>query len=560
MLSEFSVQNLGVIESAKLKFSPGFSVLTGETGAGKSLLLNGLKMLMGSRSDNKLVRHGAEKASVDGIWSIENAGTSELLKNKNVDLEENELFVSRTLTSDGKTRLTLGGRSLPLSAMSEISEKLVEIHGQSEQLKLKDPIAQRSILDAFGSKGISPAFLEYSEQYEKWRKLKRRIRDLEENSSKREIEIRYNRDLVDRFLALEPEEDEIEDIELKIEKISHIEDIAKGSREISEILFPEEFDGPISTLEHISEMLEKLSKYDSKLSEMSNGIVRGLSLLEQVTEDFEDYVNSIDLDSLRELHELEDRLSDLKIFAKPFGSDLNRAIKECLKAQEFLAENEQEIDLEGLQAERKEIEKSVAIAAKRLSEARSEAAQKLSSDVNTELAGLAMQGTEIVIEVNPKPASTDGADSVEFLIETKGGNRRPIMKAASGGELSRIMLALEVVAADETSESTLVFDEIDSGIGGATAIEVGRRLAKLSQKHQVIVVSHLPQVSCWAETHYVISKDSTGNSVFTTVEKVEKETRVKEIARMLSGLSESETGISHAEELLEMAQREISQF
>ncbi len=560
MLSELSVKDLGVIQQAKLEFSEGLSVITGETGAGKSLLLTGLRLLMGARSDTKVVRTGAARATVDGVWTITNSQALNELAEREIELEDNELFVNRFIQEDGKSRLILGGRNTPTSAMGEIADLLVEIHGQSDQLKLKDPVIQRDILDSFGGIKLAKASELYSSSYASWKKLQRKIKDLEENSSKREIELRYNQELVKRYLDLAPEEDELTDLEAEIEKIAHLEDISDGMREALALVLPEELDSPFSMLNQATALLWKLSKYDSKLSEIADLIDSGLKNIEPGLQELENYVDDIDLESLQKLHELEDRLRDLKIFAKPFGGDLNKAIEECDKAQEALNESEADLDLDSLKEELATLFSTVESAGAVLTAERETAALALSKAINEELADLAMRSTELVVEVSPKAPAQDGADLVSFMVETKGANRRPIIKAASGGELSRIMLALEVVTARDAVKGTLIFDEIDSGIGGATAIEVGKKLAKLAKNHQVIVVSHLPQVACWAEEQFVITKDDSGEFVTTSVHKVAGDERVKEIARMLSGLADSDTGLAHAEELLATANEEKSKF
>lgn len=553
MLTELSVRNLGTVKDAKLEFKPGLSVITGETGAGKSMLLTGLRLLMGGRADSKMVRVGTPRADVSGVWSITDVDVREELESRSVAFEDTELYISRYIQEDGKSRLMLGGSLVPTSSMNGISDNLVEIHGQSDQIKLKDPSVQRYILDGFGSSKLLKANVAYNHVFAARKKLKAQLKDLEENSTKREIELRYNQDLVKRFSDLDPERDELSSLEAEIEKIAHLEDISEGLREAMALVMPEEIDSPFSILNQAVSLLIKLSKYDSKLSDIADMIDSGLKNIEPGLQDLEDYANDIDLESLQKLHELEDRLRDLKIFAKPFGGDLNRAIDESLKAEELIAEAEEELDLEALREDLAELEVKATEAGAELSKERAIAATGLAKAVNIELAGLAMRGTEFVVDLKPKRLAQDGADEIAFMVETQGKNRRPITKAASGGELSRIMLALEVVTASSEIHGTFIFDEVDSGVGGATAIEIGRRLAQLSKIHQVIVVTHLPQVAAFGDSHFVVSKDAASEEILTTVFEVENETRVKEVARMLSGLDETDSGLAHAEDLLRIA-------
>jgi DNA repair protein RecN (Recombination protein N) len=553
MLTELSVRNLGTVKEAKLEFKAGLSVISGETGAGKSMLLTGLRLLMGGRADSKMVRVGESRADVSGVWSITDADVRDALEEHSVAFEDSELYISRYVQGDGKSRLMLGGNYVPTSSMSQISDNLVEIHGQSDQIKLKDPTVQRYILDSYGDSKVLSAVLAYGKVFSSLKQAKAKLKDLQENSTKREVELRYNQDLVQRFSDLSPEQDEIETLEVEIEKIAHLEDISDGLREAMALVLPEELDSPYSILNQASSLLWKLSKYDPKLEAIADLIDSGLKNIEPGLQELEEYANDIDLESLQKLHELEDRLRDLKIFAKPFGGDLNRAIEESLKAEAALTAGEEELDLDELLAELKELEAKAVEKAAVLTKERTKAADAIAKAVNVELAGLAMRGTEFVVELKPKKLAVDGADDVAFMVETQGKNRRPITKAASGGELSRIMLALEVVTASSEIHGTFIFDEVDSGVGGATAIEIGRRLAQLSKLHQVIVVTHLPQVAAFGDAHFVVAKDANDESVLTTVCEVQGAERVKEVARMLSGLDSTVSGLAHADELLATA-------
>lgn len=560
MLTELSVRNLGTVKEAKLEFTRGLSVITGETGAGKSMLLTGLRLLMGGRADSKMVRVGENRADVSGVWTISDAAVCLDLESHSVVLEDSELYINRFVQEDGKSRLMLGGNYVPTSSMSEIASNLVEIHGQSDQIKLKDPVTQRSILDSFGGNKIAKATASYKGSFSAWKTLKNRLKELTENSVKLEMELRYNQDLINRYTALAPEDHEITSLEAEIEKIAHLEDITEGLREAIALVLPEEADSPFSILNQAVTLLYKLSKYDPKLSDVADMLDSGLTNIEPGLQDLEEYADSIDLESLAKLHELEDRLQELKIFAKPFGGDLDRAIAEALRAEEAVANSGDEANIEELEEELKELEAQTLKDAATLSEERKLAAAKLSKAVNSELTGLAMRGTEFVVDFKVKAPASDGADELSFMVETQGANRRPITKAASGGELSRIMLALEVVTASDEMQGTFIFDEVDSGVGGATAIEIGRRLARLSKTHQVIVVTHLPQVAAYGDSHFVVSKATTTNDVSTAVVQVTEDARTKEVARMLSGLDSTESGLAHADELLSIAATEKLAF
>jgi len=553
MLTELSVRNLGTVEDAKLEFQPGLTVITGETGAGKSLLLTGLRLLMGGRSDAKMVRLDAPRADVSGVWKITDEKLQATLEERAAELEDSELYISRFIQADGKSRLTLAGCPVPTSSMNDLSSRLVEIHGQSDQLKLRDAVAQRAIVDSFGGEKLAKALEAYKVKFKHVKELQAEVKDLEENANRREFELRYNQDLSTRFEALDPQENEQEELEAEIQKIAHLEDIATGLSEALALVLPEEIDSPLSTLEQAAALLRKLSKYDSELASIAGSLEDSIAAVEPVLDELETYSGGIDLESLQKLHELEDRLQELKVFAKPFGGDLNRAIQESLKAQETLSAAGEALDLDSLREAAAYAVTAAEDAAEKLSKLRKASAEKLSAAVNIELEGLSMGGTGFVIEVNPKSLALDGADEVAFMVETQGKNRRPITKAASGGELSRIMLSLEVVTAGDDERKTFIFDEVDSGIGGTTAIEIGRRLAQLSKLHQVIVVTHLPQVAAFGDAHWVVKKKAEKTGVSTAVLEVRQAARTKEVARMLSGLDSTDSGLAHADELLKTA-------
>lgn len=550
MLTELTIENLGLVEHGNLQFSPGFNVITGETGAGKSTLLNALKLISGGRAEARLVSEGALSAVVDSCWEF-HAEDHDTFAKHEVELSGDELFISRSLKSDGKSRLTLNGRPVPNSLVNEFSHLLVEVHGQSEQLTLRDPHAQRKTLDSFAGEEITSVKSAFEESYRAWRALVKRQKALAEDSGKRTIEIQYNKTLMEKFLELDPLEGEIESSEAEIEKLSHLEEITENIRSVMNMCIPEEGESPSEVLEQIADLVRRIARHDGDLEPIQERFEQALDLIDEATKGLESYADTVDLDSLSTLRDLEDRLVDLRSFAKPFGGDLERAIEASLKAQEFLAENDEEIDLDALAEEVEAAHETMIRRGAKLTEARKLAAEKLTDAVNVELRGLAMKGVQLHVSISEGSPAIHGLDTVELMVRTKNSQPRPIAKAASGGELSRIMLALELVAADPSNPCTLVFDEIDTGVGGSTAIEIGRRLAELAKSHQVILVSHLAQVAAWAENHFVLSKEETEDSVETSITCVTGDERVTEIARLLSGMSDSTSAREHALELLE---------
>ena len=552
MLTELTVENLGIIKRAHLEFPSGMVAISGESGAGKSMLLGGLKLMLGGRADTNIIRNGADRAAVDGVWTITDKTVCEYLEERGATVENNEFSVSRVVGGEGvRSRFLVSGRPAPTSTMDSMKDVLVEIHGQSDQVKLRDPSHQRDVLDNYGKGSIAPARNLYNETYREWRFLSKKIKDFEENFSRREIEQRYNEDLVKRFEDLSPEENELELISEEIEKLSHLEEISEKLSTVAGTLFNEDREPPLEIIENALALLRRISQHDKELDTLVNEIEETLDPLSEKLNELESYISSVDLDDLGRLAQLEDRLFELKIFAKPFGGDLNKAVEAAVNARETLEHTLEDSDIDSLKERLSEIQIKLSENAEGLTKARRVAADELAKKVNEELEGLAMGGTTFIVDISQTSFGPSGVDEISFMVESKGSNKRPIVKSASGGELSRLMLALEVVAATDEHSITFIFDEIDTGVGGATAMEIGRRLAKLAEKHQVIVVTHLPQVAAWADAQLVISKDTSGD-IISDVQPVAGEGRVREIARMLSGLGDSETGLAHAEELLKL--------
>lgn len=554
MLNELSVKNLGTVAQAELTFPAGFTVITGETGTGKSMLLTGLRLITGARADTGAIRHGEVRADVDSVWTGLNDDAKSSLEDLGATLSNSELFINRFVDTSGKSRLTVGGKNVPTSAAAPIAECILEIHGQSDQLRLKDQVRQREIVDSFGAVNIAPLKSEYDAAYKTWKAAEARLKDLEKNQSTRDFELQYKTDLYKRYTDLAPEPGELEKIQAEIEKLFHMEEITNAMREVMGVLNPDEGESPVSALSDIVGTLFKLSKFDEEIGRISDSFDEAVRMIEPALVDLENYAENLDLDALQTLHELEDRLHELKTFSKPFGGDLDRAIAEALAAEAYIEEFSVEIDIDALREELDEMYETAKAKANSLYEERKLVASKMSDLINVELLGLAMKGTDVVIEVSLRDTLLPtGIDDIQFLATTHGKVKRPIAKSASGGELSRIMLALEIVASSSAEPKTLVFDEVDSGVGGATAIEIGKRLALLSKRHQVIVVSHLPQVAAFGDKQYAVEKTVMGDTTETSVNEVAGDLRVREIARMLSGLDSTETGLAHAQDLLETA-------
>lgn len=557
MLEEISIKDLGVIQSATLPFTKGLTVITGETGAGKTMVLTALSLLLGKRSDSNMVRNGCAFTSVEGCWNV--AGLSVLPKIEEAGgvVEDGMLYMNRTVQSDGKSRAVVGGKTTPATILSEIGEGLVNIHGQSDQIRLKSVSAQREALDTFAGSELSVLKV-YQSLYERWRYLDNQIKDIKNNMAARERELEELTFAVKEISKANPEPKEDERLRNDIDRLSNLE-VLKDAAMISMSLIATEDYNSIditSAINNVAKSLSDVAAFDeemSKLAELAESIKINV---DELSSGVSSYIDNIDVDGLTSLNEAQERLATLNSLIRKYGGNLDEVIAFWANAESRLEElNPENSDISKLESELEEVYNEMVSTASEVSAARKSAAIKLEAAVNAELAGLAMAGNKLVIQVEESESfSSHGKDDIAFLMLTPGAsNPRPLNKSASGGELSRIMLSLEVVLADPTVTPTFVFDEVDSGVGGATAIEIGKRLSRLSRDAQVIVVTHLPQVAVFGDNHLRVLKTNSDSFVSTDVSQLDENERVGELTRMLSGMADSDSGQAHARELIDMA-------
>lgn len=511
---------------------------------------------MGQRADASAVRHGAPHASVEGCWHVANAGLIAQIEDTGAVVEDGQVFVNRTVAADGKSRAVLGGKSTPAKVLADIADNLVSIHGQADQLRLRSPEAQRLTLDRFAKAQLASPMAAYGKAYAAWRTLTRQLEDLKVNAVARAREYRELQAFMEEFDELEPEAGEIEALEESIDLLSHMDTLREGVSEALNLLAPDDYESmpAEAQLRQVAKALASLSEHDAKLDPLVEQAKEAVTLLDCLTSDLETYRAGLDEDSLEQLYQAQERLTALKAFVKRHRAGLDDLLERAEQAAERLKELDPEANsVEALEEAVRESYEALCKQGAKITAARTAAARKLEKAVNKELAGLAMSGAALSVELMPAKPSSTGLDDIALMLTMPGSpTPRPMAKAASGGELSRIMLALEVVLADPDETPTFIFDEVDAGVGGATAIEIGKRLARLAQDAQVIVVSHLPQVACWATTHLLVSKATVEGANTTTVKRLTEKQRVREITRMLSGLEGSASGAAHAEELLEM--------
>jgi DNA repair protein RecN (Recombination protein N) len=563
LIEQIHIRDLGVIREAQLDLGPGLTVLTGETGAGKTMVLNALGLLLGSRSDASAVRKGQEQAFVEGRWLLPKEALDRITA-AGIEIEDGELLVSRSISSEGRSKATVSGRSVPVGVLTEIGEHLVVVHGQSDQIRLKSAAAQREALDQFAGASLSALTDKYSETYTAWKMAANRLQVLTTESSSRAREADEIRAAVEELTKLDPKSGEDVELSELAERLTHLEELRIAAAAAHEELSSDSFDDSSDALTAIGKArraLEQVSNHDPELEKLAEQLKEIGFSLNETAASISSYIAGLDNDGASELEKIQSRRAELSSAMRKYGPTLDEVIAYLETAGSRLLDLDSSDEaIASLTIEEQQLSIQAHDLAEQISLIRTKAAAELSAAVTTELSALAMTGASLDASISRLGELTaHGYDQVALLLSAyPGAEPRPIGKGASGGELSRIMLAIEVVLAKSELAPTFIFDEVDAGVGGAAASEVGKRLAMLARNAQVIVVTHLPQVAAFATRHLRVLKSSTAEFTATDVVRLEGEQVVEELARMLSGLSESESGRSHAKELLDLAQSALA--
>lgn len=563
MIEQIHIRDLGVIREAQLDLGPGLTVLTGETGAGKTMVLNALGLLLGSRSDASAVRKGQEQAFVEGRWLLPKEALDRITA-AGIEIEDGELLVSRSISSEGRSKATVSGRSVPVGVLTEIGEHLVVVHGQSDQIRLKSAAAQREALDQFAGAPLAAITDKYAETYTAWKMAANRLQVLTTESSSRAREADEIRAAVEELTKLDPKLGEDVELSELAERLTHLEELRIAAAAAHDELSSDSFDDSSDALTSIGKArraLEQVSNHDPELEKLAEQLKEIGFSLNETAASISSYIAGLDNDGASELEKIQSRRAELSSAMRKYGPTLDEVIAYLETAGSRLLDLDSSDEaIASLTIEEQQLGKQAHDLAEQISSIRTKAAAELSAAVTSELSALAMTGASLDASITRLGELTaHGYDQVALLLSAyPGAEPRPIGKGASGGELSRIMLAIEVVLAKSELAPTFIFDEVDAGVGGAAASEVGKRLAMLARNAQVIVVTHLPQVAAFASRHLRVLKSSTAEFTATDVVRLEGEQVVEELARMLSGLSESESGRSHAKELLDLAQSALA--
>jgi len=559
VIEQMRLTGLGVIADAVLPMGPGFTAITGETGAGKTMVVTGLGLLMGQRADSGTVRSGDRQATVEGIWDVPSEGSvADRVREAGGELEPSgdgrgELYLSRTIAAEGRSRASVGGRAAPASVLVDLAAQLVAVHGQSDQLRLKSAAAQRDALDRFGGDPVRDALAAYRTAYDRWTAIDRKLSEIVTDRDARAAEAGRLRAQLGEIEAVAPEPGEDIDLAARSERLTNAEALREAALVAREALSTEDGEADVSTL--VGDARRSLDRAEDPVLA---GIAEQLDDLSYRASDLatslSSYLADLDEQGPAELAVVEERRAALGDLVRLHGS-LDEAIALLETGSARLAELDDDDDrVERLTAERDAARTELDQAGGRLSAERRTAATALGARASEELHALAMPDATLTVDVTETPESAHGRDGVAFqLAPHPGADPRPVAKGASGGELSRVMLAIEVVVAATDPVPTFIFDEVDAGIGGAAAIEVGRRLAKLAESSQVIAVTHLAQVAAFANNHLNVVKSSDGSITASSVTRLEGSEREAEMARLLSGMSDSDAAITHARELLGVA-------
>lgn len=561
MIEEISIRNLGVIEEATLPLGPGFTAVTGETGAGKTMVVTALGLLLGERSDSSILRQGGGSVVVEGRWQIDPAGAvAERVRDAGGDVEGGELILGRSVSQDGRSRAVVGGRSAPVGVLGEIGQQLVVVHGQSDQVRLRSATAQREALDRFAGQKLSNLLGDYEATYRRWQANQGELDVLVAERDRRALEADQLRVAMAEIEAVAPIRGEDDELAARAERLTNLEDLRLAAAQAHELISSESLDETpdvLGLLETARRQVERASDHDPALVPILEAIIEAGFTVSDVSAQLSSYLGGLDADGARELEIVQERRADLATITRKYGPTLDEAIDYLDIGSTRLLELDSDSDrIDALRLEVEADRAGVVALAAQLSVTRRDHADRLSELVTAELGALAMQNARFVVEVADRQDYTlSGKDAVSLLLAAHQGTEpRPLARGASGGELSRVMLAIEVVIAGSDPVPTFIFDEVDAGVGGASAIEIGRRLARLAKTAQVIAVTHLAQVAAFSTNHLRVVKDSDGEVTASSVQQLRGEERIVEMARLLSGLQDSESGLEHARELIETAQ------
>lgn len=555
MLLEISIKNFAIIEAISLNFEKGMTVLTGETGAGKSIIIDAMNMMLGARATTDVIRHGAPKAEIEGLFSIENSlPLQEIFDEQGIDLGD-EIIIRREILQNGRSVSRVNGQMVNLSVLRAIGQHLVDIHGQHDQEELMRPQLHIQMLDEFGDTDFLELKQSYQTNFDAYRQMRKQLLEIKKNQEehKARIEMLEFQMAEIESAALQPGED------LKLnqerDKLLNHKNIADTLTNAYTMLDNEEFSSLANVRSAMNDM-ESLEEYDAEYREISTSLSESYYALEDVTKRLEDIIEDLDFDGNR-LMQIESRLDLIHAITRKYGGNVDDVLLYFAKiTEEYNLLTGNNLSSEDMEAELKQLEVSLVDLASKLASARHNLAQQLEIEIQQELKDLYMDKARFQVQFTKGKFTCEGNESVEFYISTNPGEDfKPLVKVASGGELSRLMLAIKSAFARKEGKTSIVFDEVDTGVSGRVAQAIAQKIHKIGQNGQVLAISHLPQVIAIADYQFFIEKISNDHSTVSTVRLLTVEERVEEVAKMLAGENVTEAALSQARELLQSKEK-----
>ncbi|WP_288588402.1 DNA repair protein RecN [uncultured Streptococcus sp.] len=550
MLLEISIKNFAIIEEISLTFENGMTVLTGETGAGKSIIIDAMNLMLGARASLDVIRHGANKAEIEGLFSVgENAALTQILEENGIEVTE-ELIIRREILQNGRSIGRINGQMVNLTTLRAVGQYLVDIHGQHDQEELMKPNMHIRMLDEFGDSQFASVKKHYQDLFEHYRRLRKRVLTKQKNEQEHKARIEMLEFQIAEIEAAALKSGEDQALNQKRDKLLNHKHIADTLTNAYVMLDDEEFSS-LSNIRSAMNDLMTLEEFDAEYKDMSSNVSEAYYILEEVTKQLGDVIDELDFDA-GSLQQIEARLEVIYSITRKYGGSVDDVLdyyENITKEYNLLTGNDESSD--NMEKDLKRLEKELIVAAESLSQERHQLAKNLEAEIKQELADLYMEKADFQVQFSKGKFNRDGNEAIEFYISTNPGEGfKPLVKVASGGEISRLMLAIKSAFSRKEDKTSIVFDEVDTGVSGRVAQAIAQKIYKIGSHGQVLAISHLPQVIAIADYQFFIEKRSDENTTVSTVRLLSEEERVEEIAKMLAGSDITEMAREQARELL----------
>ncbi|WP_270282856.1 DNA repair protein RecN [Streptococcus infantarius] len=550
MLLEISIKNFAIIEEISLTFENGMTVLTGETGAGKSIIIDAMNLMLGARASLDVIRHGANKAEIEGLFSVgENAALTQILEENGIEVTE-ELIIRREILQNGRSIGRINGQMVNLTTLRAVGQYLVDIHGQHDQEELMKPNMHIRMLDEFGDSQFASVKKHYQDIFEHYRRLRQRVLTKQKNEQEHKARIEMLEFQIAEIEAAALKSGEDQALNQKRDKLLNHKHIADTLTNAYVMLDDEEFSS-LSNIRSAMNDLMTLEEFDADYKDMSSNVSEAYYILEEVTKQLGDVIDELDFDA-GSLQQIEARLEVIYSITRKYGGSVDDVLdyyENITKEYNLLTGNDESSD--DMEKDLKRLEKELIVAAENLSQERHQLAKNLEAEIKQELADLYMEKADFQVQFSKGKFNRDGNEAIEFYISTNPGEGfKPLVKVASGGEISRLMLAIKSAFSRKEDKTSIVFDEVDTGVSGRVAQAIAQKIYKIGSHGQVLAISHLPQVIAIADYQFFIEKRSDENTTVSTVRLLSEEERVEEIAKMLAGSDITEMAREQARELL----------